>query len=256
MKDNGRILAVGAHPDDVEFLCAGTLFLLREKGYEITIATMTPGDVGSMTESPEAIAARRRKEAAHAAEALEARYICLEERDFCVDFNEPTRRKVTRLVREVNPFLVFTNSPQDYMADHEMTSRLVQQACFAASVPNYRVEGLPDGKISDGVPWLYYADAIEGRDILGTPIPAGFYVDISDTIEKKKEMLGRHASQRDWLRAQHGMDEYINAMVRWSSVRGGEAGFRYAEAFRQHLGHGYPQENFLAGCLGNRVKTI
>jgi LmbE family N-acetylglucosaminyl deacetylase len=249
MKDNRQILAVGAHPDDVEFLCAGALFLLKEKGYRIAIATLSAGDLGSQTEGPEAIMARRREEAKNAASLLDAPYFCLDERDFCIDFTDATRRKVTRLVREVNPFLVFTHSPQDYMADHEITSQLVQQACFAGPVPNYRTEGIPADLLSDGVPYVYYADAIGGTDILGREIPGDILVDITPVMEKKKEILACHASQREWLRVHHGMDQYINAMVEWAETRGREAGVRYAEAFRQHRGHGYPAEDFLRQCL-------
>jgi LmbE family N-acetylglucosaminyl deacetylase len=78
----------------------------------------------------------------------------------------------------------------------------------------------------------------------------GFYIDISDVIELKSEMLACHASQREWLRKQHGMDHYLDAMRQWSARRGAEAGISYAEGFRQHLGHAYPQDNRLAQLLG------
>jgi len=64
-------------------------------------------------------------------------------------------------------------------------------------------------------------------------------------------MLAQHKSQREWLRAQHGIDEYILQMRRWARERGSEAGRKYAEAFRQHRGHPFPQENVLASTLGS-----
>ena len=64
-------------------------------------------------------------------------------------------------------------------------------------------------------------------------------------------MLACHESQRAWLRAHHGMDEYIDAMHRLAAMRGQQCGCAYAEAFVQHLGHAYPQEDLLAHQLGN-----
>ena len=68
-------------------------------------------------------------------------------------------------------------------------------------------------------------------------------------------MLACHQSQREWLRAQHGVDEYLDSQQRWSQHRGGEIGVAHAEAFRQHLGHPYPHNNLLAELLGDVVKT-
>jgi hypothetical protein len=64
-------------------------------------------------------------------------------------------------------------------------------------------------------------------------------------MERKTEMLACHASQRDWLRAHHGMDEYIDAMRRFSGQRGHQIGVAYAEAFVQHRGHPFPQNDLL-----------
>jgi LmbE family N-acetylglucosaminyl deacetylase len=243
---NNRVLALMAHPDDAEFLCAGTLARLGGKGYQIHLATMTAGDGGSRELSPEEIARVRLAEAAASAALLGASYHCAGVCDFFILYDAPTLRQTIELVRQIDPFLVITHSPADYMVDHEMTSRLVRTACFAAPVPNLKTQSPPVA----GVPYLYYADALEGKDILGQPIVAGFYIDISETIEIKERMLACHASQREWLLAQHGLDHYLESMKEWSAQRGAEAGVKYAEAFRQHLGHAYPQENKLAEILG------
>jgi N-acetylglucosamine malate deacetylase 1 len=97
---------------------------------------------------------------------------------------------------------------------------------------------------------VYYCDAIEGKDLVGRPVVPQFLVDISAVIEVKSEMLARHASQREWLRKQHGMDQYVQTMRDWGARQGREAGVAYAEGFRQHLGHSYPQENLLGRLLG------
>src|SRR5688572_30990016 len=123
------VLAVMAHPDDAEFLCAGTMIrLAREHGWRIHIASMTPGDCGSAEHSSDEVARIRRGEGAAAAARLGGHYHCLEERDLLVMYDAPTLAKVTELYRVVRPRVVFTHSPDDYMLDHEMTSRLARAA--------------------------------------------------------------------------------------------------------------------------------
>ena len=242
------ILSVLAHPDDAEFLCAGTLIRLRrEHGWDVHIATMTPGDCGSVEHGPEAISRLRRAEGAAAAAILGATYHCLEERDLLVFYREPVLEKVTRLLRQVRPDVVLTHSPADYMLDHEMTSTVVRAAAFAAPIPNFLADR-DLGPPIPHIPHLYYCDPIEGKDPLGRDVPPGFRVDISAVIETKASMLAAHASQRDWLLKHHGMDQYVQAMRDWSAHRGKEIGVAYAEGFRQHLGHSYPQDNALAAC--------
>ena len=132
-----RVLALHAHPDDIEFQCSGTLILLREAGCEVVIATMTPGDCGSAEHDAEAISAIRRDEARAAAALIGAEYLCLEFRDMAIFNDDESRRRVTEALRRVQPAIILTAPPSDYIADHEMTSLLVRDACFSASCPNY-----------------------------------------------------------------------------------------------------------------------
>src|SRR5262249_41354359 len=115
-------------------------------------------------------------------------------------------------------------------------------------VPLYLRE---DSQPLDRIPSLYYCDAVEGKDALGQEIPPAFCIDISTVIEIKAEMLAKHASQRNWLLKHHGMDNYIESMQNWSARRGRERGAAFAEGFRQHLGHSYPQDNLLVRLLGS-----
>jgi LmbE family N-acetylglucosaminyl deacetylase len=243
------ILSVLAHPDDAEFLCAGTLIRLAGLGWQVHIASMTPGDCGSMELGPEEIARVRRAEGARAAARIGATYHCVEECDLRVFYNETALEKVVRLLRSVRPRVVLTHSPADYHLDHEMTSVLVRGATFGAGVPNHfgdRGHAPP----LRGVPHLYYCDAVEGKDLYGRPVEPAFRIDISGVIEEKGQMLAAHASQRDWLLKHHGMDEYLRAMREVSAAQGRAAGVAYAEGFRQHLGHSYPQDNLLGRVLG------
>lgn len=243
------ILAVLAHPDDAEFLCAGTLLRLKqEHGFDVHIASMTPGDCGSAELDAQEISTIRRAEGAAAAALMGATYYCLEERDLLVFYGERTLEKVTRLLRQVQPSIVITHSPADYMLDHEMTSTLVRAAAFGAPIKNFLVERRI-GPVLPHIPHLYYCDAIEGKDALGREVTPAFRIDISKVIDKKTAMLAAHASQREWLMKHHGMDQYLQAMRELGTKRGQECGALFAEGFRQHLGHSYPQNNVLAELL-------
>jgi LmbE family N-acetylglucosaminyl deacetylase len=239
-----------AHPDDAEILCAGTLIRLADAGWEIHIATVAAGDGGSATLPGQEIAAVRRREALAAAAKINAAYHCLEEPDIEVIFDKATNRKVIDLLRQVAPSLLFTHPRHDYMPDHEQVHLLARAAAFSYPIPNASKLPLVPGS---AIPWLYYCDPVEGRDpyTLERVTPTT-YVNIGAQMERKTEMLACHASQRDWLRSHHGMDEYIDAMRRFNGERGKEAGVAFAEAFVQHRGHPFPQTDLLGEILGDR----
>ena len=214
---------------------------------------MTPGDCGSAEHSEEEIAAIRRGEAAAAAEILGADYTCLEFRDLSIFFDNDSRRKMTEFLRRRNPHLILTSPAIDYMHDHEITSALVRDACFNASVPNYRTQQWDPAAAMTKIPWLYFVDAVEGIDHFGNRHPIDFVVDVSDQFEVKQRALACHASQREWLRRQHGIDEYMDASQRWCSTRGQQIGVAYGEGFRQYKGHPHPAINLLQQLLGGKI---
>jgi len=244
-----RILAIHAHPDDLELQCVGTLALLKEKGHHVVMANMTPGDKGSAELNAEEIAAVRRQEAQDSAKLLGVECMCLEFRDLCIDVNDESRKRVTEALRKAQPDIVLTAPPVDYMSDHEMVSRLVRDACFCAAVPNYRTEQWDPAPLIKKIPALYYVDPVEGVDWFGNQVPCDFVVDISSKIDLKLDMLACHKSQREWLQRQHGMDEYLDSCRRWSKLRGSQIGAEYGEGFRQHKGHPYPHDNILQQLL-------
>lgn len=246
---NLNILAIHAHPDDLEIQCWGTLIQLRQLGCRITLATMTPGDGGSAEHPPKQIAEIRRREAAEAAARLGADYHCLEFRDLSIVFDNDSRRRVTEFLRRTQPDVILTAPPVDYMHDHEITSMLVRDACFNASVPNYRTYQWDPAALTTKIPHLYYVDALEGKDHYGNRHPVDFTIDISSEIEEKLAALACHASQRDWLRRQHGVDEYLDACRETSRQRGEGAGFSYGEGFRQYKGHPHPIDDVLSKLL-------
>lgn len=241
------VLALMAHPDDVEFTCAGTLALLRQRGWRVHIATMTPGQCGSATLSQAEISAIRREEATRAAGVLNGRYHCLECEDCFVRHDRETVTAAIRLVRQVKPTLMFVHSPTDYICDHEAASVVGRDAAFWAAVPNIKT---PEVAPLSYVPHLYYADPMEGTDAFGQAVMPSTVIDIGEVIDTKESMLVRHSSQREWLREHHGMDEYTAAMRSMGQKRGRLVDCTYAEGFRQHLGHGYPKGNLLQEELG------
>ena len=125
------ILAVHAHPDDIEILCGGTLALLARQGHVVTIVTATAGEGGSAEYDPSETGRIRRGEAAASAAHIGAIYRCLGFPDLGVFNDDPSRRTVTELLRSVRPDIVITGSPVDYHPDHEAISQLVRDACYA-----------------------------------------------------------------------------------------------------------------------------
>ena len=241
------ILAIHAHPDDIETLSAGTLALLARAGCDVSIVTVTAGEGGSTEHGPEETAVIRQQEGVAAAEVIGARYGCAGVPDLAVFNDDATRRRITEVIRAAAPGIVLAPSPADYHPDHEAVSILVRDACFAASVPNYRTG---TAAALDGIPHLYLMDPIEGRDRSGAPVPPEFGADIETAMDEKRRMLAAHASQDHWVAKQHGVDDHVASMERWSRRRGRTFGAAFAEGFRQYRHHPYPTTPMLQDLLG------
>ena len=246
-------LSITAHPDDAEFLCVGTMALLKERGYEIHIATVANGDCGTEEYPKEQIARIRKQEAVKAAKVLDGTYHCLESGDIFVMYDRETIIKTIELIRKVKPTIVLANSPQDYIVDHTTSSKLAMTGCFCCGMPNIETAGV---ELYNVVPYLYYLDPVEGKDIFGKNIQPSMAVDITGTIDIKEKMLCCHESQRNWLLAHHGMDKYTVSMKEFSAARGELIGCDFAEGFRQHLGHAFSKDNILKAELGELVHKL
>jgi N-acetylglucosamine malate deacetylase 1 len=261
-----RVLALMAHPDDIEITCAGTLILLKEAGWDVHLATMTAGDLGSATLSAAVISRIRRKEAAASAALLGAGYTCLGIPDLTIAHTERHKRLVTGLFRSVRPDLIVTHPPVDYMADHEQTSYLVRDAAFGSTIPNWKalppvgVRARKPAPPCAALPALLFADPIDLATAAGGRAAARQVVDISAVVERKAEMLAAHASQRAWLHQQHGEDEYLHWMRRTGVERARDFRKRsvtHAEGFVPYHGHAFPRHDVLTQALGKRlVKTL
>ncbi len=221
-----RVLAVGAHPDDLEILCGGTLARYAREGHEVVMAHATTGDMGSFVHAREEISAIRVEEARRAAEIVGAEHRTLGLGDGEVNAADPAQKAlVVDLVRDARPNLIITHAPNDYMGDHNEISKLVFECSFYATFQNLR----SDRPRHEQVTPVFYTDTIAGLGFVPTE-----YVDVTDVIEVKAAMLEAHATQLVWLRDHDGVD-IVEEMKTAARYRGQQCGVRYAEGFVQCL---------------------
>jgi LmbE family N-acetylglucosaminyl deacetylase len=231
-------IAIGAHPDDIELMMAGTLLLLKSNGYETHYLNVSSGNVGSLELDSEATTKLRKTEAKKAAEILGAHY----HPSFCNDleifYNESNIRKLAAIIRDVKPTVVLTHSPADYMEDHVITCRLAVTAAFARGMPNFQTDPFKDSDNYDCT--VYHALPHTLRDQLRTPIVPGAFVNITNVQQTKLEALKAHQSQQNWLDVSQKMNSYLQAMEDISLTVGRmSTKFRYAEGWRRHLHFGF-----------------
>lgn len=231
-----NILAVGCHPDDIEIACAGTLIKYVKQGHNVTVCHVANGNMGHVEIMPDELREMRIGEAKKAGSLAGIKVVTCDTGDLIVYSDDRAQRdKMVKVIREAQPDLIITHSPDDYMPDHTAVSKLVFDAAFAASVPHYIVPDC-DAPASNNVP-IYYLDTLAGVGF--TPEE---YVDISDEIDLKLEMLECHVSQMKWMREHDHIDfaEFVKTTARF---RGLQCGTGYAEAFAvcRHYGKMVPK---------------
>ncbi len=243
---NSTVLAIHAHPDDTESFCAGTLALLKEKGFKIVLATMTPGGMGGTVVNEEGTARIRREEARKAAEVLGAEYYCLEQRDGYVFDTTEARIRVTSLIRKVQAGIVCTHLPFDYHSDHRATCSIVEAATMLAVLKNVPTDEPPLAV----TPLLYHTEPFGYTDTLGRPVPdPSFFIDITSVFETKIRMLSFHESQKELMHTMFGIEDFFEDMRENDEKIGKIAGTAYAEAFWQHLGAGFYRDPLIQEVL-------
>ncbi|MHC4887145.1 MAG: PIG-L deacetylase family protein [Planctomycetota bacterium] len=251
-KFNRSLLIVHAHPDDTEAFSAGMVSLLKEKGWTITIATMTAGGMGGINSTEEDTIAQRKEEAKKAAAVLDAEYVCFDQRDGYVFDNEAVRIATTALIRRVGAGVVLTHLPFDYHTDHRTTSNITESAAMLATLPNVPCEEEP----LEITPLLYHSAPLGFSDPLGEPItPPHFFVDIKTSIKTKMEMLAFHESQIELMAVMHKMPNFFEEMEKYNRELGEEAGVEVAECYWQHLGGGFQKDNLIQEELKEYIIT-
>jgi len=231
-------LAVGCHPDDIEFMMSGTLMLLRRVGWTIHYVNLANGCCGTDVEPVDRIVAIRRAEAQAAAGLLGAEFHESLVNDLEVFYEPELLRKVTGLVREVRPDIMVTQALDDYMEDHVNTARIAVTAAFCRGMKNYR--SIPDRPPFSTDLMVYHATPHTLTDPMRRPIVPELYVDIGAVLEEKRAMLACHRSQASWLDRSQGMGSYVSVMGDTAEAVGRLSGrFSYAEGWRRHSHVGF-----------------
>ncbi len=218
------VLCISCHPDDMEIACAGTLLKCKERGDRVVICHLSSGNLGHEIIKPDELRVMRAKEAERSAEigGFEIIHGGFDDLEI-YDNNKESRDKVVDIIKQVDPDFIITHDPDDYMPDHVATARLVFDASFTATLPNYptKVEGR-----ARLVP-IYYMDTLAGVNFNPTE-----FVDVSKFIDTKLEMLNCHESQIVWMR-DHDHIDFPDMVKTCCRYRGFQCGADYAEGFKQ-----------------------
>jgi LmbE family N-acetylglucosaminyl deacetylase len=235
---NKVVLAIGAHPDDIEFFMAGTLLLLGKAGYQTHYLTIANGSCGSAEYSAPTARSIRNTEARAGAKILEAQFHSSLCEDMEILYKPELLRGVSAVIREVKPGIILTHSPQDYMEDHMIASRLAVTAAFTRGMPNFRT--VPARATADYDVTIYHALPHGLRDQLRMKVIPGAFVNTTSVQKTKRDALAAHKSQRGWLEVSQGVHSFTLAMENMALEVGTMSlRFKYAEGWRRHLHLGY-----------------
>lgn len=224
-----RILAIGAHPDDVEICCGGTLAKYAQAGHHVTMCYACKGDLGNYTLSREETAILRAKEAEDSARVIGADLVALGIDDLGLRAEDPAQQLLfVDLIRRSRPDVAITHAPGEWHTDHLAVSKLLFYAAFAAGFPHFKTAHEPYANVLP----IFYMDPLGGQDFTPTE-----YVDITDTVAVKKRMMSQHHSQLSFLKEYFGLDP-LEQIETVGKFRGLQAGVPYAEGFMRYLGFG------------------
>ena len=249
--------AVVAHPDDIEFMMAGTLLALAQKGYELHYMNVANGSCGAVETSAEETISIRTEESKKVAKLLGAVFHPSIVDDIQIYYTPELVAKLCAVVRKVNPEILLAPSPIDYMEDHTNTSRLMVTAAFCRGMPNFMTEPVTEPIQSDIA--VYHALPYGLQDQLRNPVAAQLYVDVSSFMDKKTKALTCHKSQKEWLDKSQSHDSYLKTMQDMTAQVGQMSGkFQYAEGWQRHshFGFGLEEYNPLSDALGNLAIEI
>jgi LmbE family N-acetylglucosaminyl deacetylase len=200
------VVCVGAHPDDPESGCGGTLARYAAAGHRVTVLYLTRGEAGIPGKSHAEAASVRSAEAEAACKILGARPVFVGQIDGATEVNRERARQLKALLAAEDPDVVFTHWPLDTHADHQAAGLLTLRA-YLATGRRFA---------------LYFFEVNSGSQTFGF-LPTA-YVDVTATRDRKKAALVEHRSQggERIYREHHGPME---------TFRGRELGVAAAEAF-------------------------
>lgn len=245
------VLAIAAHPDDIEILMTGTLLALKEVGYQIHYLNVANGCCGSTTLDRKEIAEIREREAKEACQKLGATFhpsLC---DDLSIFYEPKTLAAISSTVRVAAPDIVLTHALDDYMEDHMNTARLAVTACFSRGMPNFMTQ--PEVPVISKPIAVYHAQPYFHVDQYGKERRPSLFVDVTNYREEKLNLLSCHSSQKKWLDETQGIDSYLDTMLQLDRQAGLWSGqFHSAEGWTQHshLGLGPEAWDPLQSALG------
>ncbi len=256
MQKSLTVLAMTAHPDDIEFLMSGTLMLLKETGADIHICNLANGCYGSEVTPPKKLSTVRAGEAQAAAKLIGATWHRSLFDDLGIFYNAPSLAKVTAIIRRIKPDVVLTLALRDYMEDHCVAARLTSSATFNRCIPYY-VSDPAEPSYSNPVA-LYHVLPHSLMDMERHMPSPDFVVDVSSVIDLKREMLAMHKSQEGWLDSTQRVS-YIESMVERAREIGERFGkSEFAEGWIRHNHMGYCDKDFdpVRERLGDLCHTL
>lgn len=216
-----RVLAVGAHPDDLEILCGGTLAKYASQGAEVFMAHLCDGSRGHMIIPPDELVKIRDGEARKSAALIGAKSLTLDVIDLDAYVEREVVVNMVEVIRATRPDVIITHAPNDYMPDHTVTGTIVFNASFIATLPHTKTKSPHYEKLTP----VYYMDTVAGVDSIPTE-----YVDITDFLETKLKMMSQHDSQIQWLK-HHDNADMLDFIETVAKFRGLQCGCKYAEGF-------------------------
>jgi LmbE family N-acetylglucosaminyl deacetylase len=234
------VLAVCAHPDDIEFNMAGTLIRLAEHGFVPHMMNLSHSNLDSNEMEEDEVRRMRRREAEASAALIGATYHPPIVDDLMIFYEDRLLRKMSAAVREVRPTIVLLPSPNDYMEDHTNTARLVVTACFSRAMKHYVSD--PPRMATDQDIYLYHAQPHLNHDGMRQRVVPELFINIDGVIEQKKQMLSCHQSQIQWLDETQGLADCVETMLTSSAEvarMSGQESWRFAEGWRRHSHVGF-----------------
>lgn len=249
-----NVLAAAAHPDDIEFMMAGTLLHLRGAGASIHYLNIANGCQGTERHAREEIISIRLREGRRAAELLGAEFHPPLANDLEVFYEQRLIKRLASIVRAVRPQILLLQSPNDYMEDHMNSARLMVTAAFARSMVNFETTPARD-------PWkgdlaIYHAMPYGLQGALREEINPHLFIDVTSQASAKRALLECHQSQQQWLAGSQGLNDYLRTMMAMDEEMGRRSGcFPMAEGWRRHshLGFGSPDYDPLKEILPQNI---
>lgn len=251
------VLAIAAHPDDIEIFFAGAMLQLANRGWDLHYINLCDGSRGSTVMNEEECARVRLEEAKNSCKVMGAKFYGPIYADMEASYTTENLKKVAAVVRMARPSILLTHSPRDYMEDHEIACRLAVSAAFAHGMPN--LESDPPVDVFMDPVTVYHAQPVGNTTPLGELVRPHIYVDQTDVVEKKVEALACHVSQKRWLDESQGQDSYLETLRELGRELGKMSGkFESAEGWRRHQHWGFcgPDDDPLCDALADIIVDV